>query len=117
MEKQRYDSLKVDESTLAEDIADYIDENDVGDSSTVEEFDSIISRVEQLRTSYRRLHNELRIILQDRYAEEYEESYEKKLQAMKNYIKNAQSFKKDMSERRSKADIKKKASQLRSELF
>ena len=35
---------------------------------------------------------------------------------MKNYIKNIQSLKKDMSERRSKAD-KHKASKLRSELF
>ena len=62
MEKQRIDSLKVDEFTLAEDIADYIDENDVGNSSTVDEIDSKISRVEQLRTSCRRLHNELKII-------------------------------------------------------
>ena len=61
MEKQRIDSLKVDKFTLAEDIADYIDENDVGNSNTVDEIDSKISRVEQLRTSYRRLHNELKI--------------------------------------------------------
>ena len=90
MEKQRIDPLKVDEFTLAEDIADYIDEIDVGNSSTIEEIDSKISRVEQLRTSYRRLHNELTITLQDRYPEEYEEDYEKKLQ--KNYIKNVQSL-------------------------
>ena len=69
MEKQRIDSLKVDEFTLAEDIADYIDEIDVGNSSTMEEIDRKISRVEQLRTSYRRLHNELTITLQDRYPE------------------------------------------------
>ena len=55
--------------TLAEDIADYIDEIDVGNSSTMEEIDRKISRVEQLRTSYRRLHNELTITLQDRYPE------------------------------------------------
>ena len=69
MEKQRIDSLKVDEFTLAEDIADCIDEIDVGNSSTMEEIDRKISRVEQLRTSYRRLHNELTITLQDRYPE------------------------------------------------
>ena len=44
MKKPRVDSLKVDEFTLAEDIADYIDENDVGISSTIEETDSKISR-------------------------------------------------------------------------
>ena len=43
----------------------------------MEETDSKINRVEKLRTSYRRLHNELEITLQDRYAEEYE-GYEKK---------------------------------------
>ena len=36
---------------------------------------------------------------------------------MKNYIKNVHSLKKGMSETRSKADIKQKASKLRSELF
>ena len=117
MEKQRTHSLKVDGFTSAEDIADYTDENDVSDSGTMEETDGKISRVEQLRASYRRLHNQLKIALQDRYAEEYEEGYKKKLQTMKNYIKNVQALKKDMSERRSKVDIKHKASRLRSELF
>ena len=73
MEKPRIDSLKVGEFNLAEDIADHIDENDVGDSSTVEEVDSKMRRVEQLRTSCRRLHNELKITIQNRYSEEYEE--------------------------------------------
>ena len=117
MEKQRIDSLKVDEFTLAEDIADYIDENDVGNSNAMEDTDSKISRVEQLRTSYSRLNSELKISLQDRYAEGYKKGFEKQLQIMNNYIKNVQSSKKDMSERRSKADIKQKASKLRSELF
>ena len=53
MEKPRIDSLKVGEFNLAEDIADHIDENDVGDSSTMDGVDSKIRRVEQLRTSYR----------------------------------------------------------------
>ena len=82
----------------------------------MEEIDSKSSRVEQLRTSYRRLNNELKITLQDRYAEEYEEGYEKKLQTMKNYIRNVQSLKEDMLDRRSKADIQHKASKFRSEL-
>ena len=43
MEIQIINSLKVDEFTLVKDIADYID---VGDSSTMEEVDSKISRVE-----------------------------------------------------------------------
>ena len=103
MEKQRINFLEVDEFTLAENITDYTDETDISNSGTMEEFDSKISRIEQLRTSYRRLHNQLKITLQDRYTEEYEEGYERKLQTMKNSIENVQSSKKDMPERRSKA--------------
>ena len=69
MEKQRINSLKVDEFTLEENVADYIDENNVGDSSAMEEIDSKISRTKQLRNSYRRLHIKLKIRLQDRCAE------------------------------------------------
>ena len=69
MEKQRINSLKVDEFTLAENVAGYIDENNVGDSSAMEEIDSKISRTKQLRNSYWRLHIKLKIRLQDRCAE------------------------------------------------
>ena len=105
MEKQRINFLEVDEFTLAENITDYTDETDISNSGTMEEFDSKISRIEQLRTSYRRLHNQLKITLQDRYTEEYEEGYERKLQTMKNSIENVQSSKKDMPERRSKPGV------------
>ena len=57
MEKQRINFLEVDEFTLAENITDYTDETDISNSGTMEGFDSKISRIEQLRTSYRRLHN------------------------------------------------------------
>ena len=73
---------------------------DVGYSIVKEETDSKISRVEQLRTSYRWLHNELKITLKDRYeAEKKLQEAEKKLQAMKNTIKYVQSLKAGMSER------------------
>ena len=113
MEKQRNDSLKGDESTLAEDIADYINGNNVDDSSIMEEVDCKIRRIEPLRASYRWWDNELKIILLDRCAEVYEEGYENKLQN----IKNASSLKKDMSKRRSKADNKQGTSKARSEIF
>ena len=117
MQKQRISSLKTDEYTLAEGIPNSIDENNVGDSGTMDEIDSKISRVEQLRTSYRELLNELKITLQEICAKEHEEGYEKKLQAKKNYIKNVQHLKKDFSQRRPKANIKQKASKLGSKLF
>ena len=55
--RNRINFLEVDDFTLAEDITDYTDETDVSNAVTMEEFDSKISRIEQLRTSYRRLHN------------------------------------------------------------
>ena len=117
MEKQKIDSLKVDESTISGDAADFIDENEVDESCTVEQIDVKISKVEQLRTSYRQVHNELKILLQERYGTEYGSTYEDKIQMMKSYIKNANVVKKEMSEKRSKADIKQKASKLRSNIF
>lgn len=113
MEKQRNNSLKGDQSTLAEDITDYINGNNVDDSSIMEKIDDKIRRIEQLGTSCRWLDNELNIIVQDRCAEVYEEGYEGKL----HNIKNANSLKKDMSKRKSKAYIKQGASKAGSEIF
>lgn len=113
MEKQRNNSLKGDQSTLAEDITDYINGNNVDDSSIMEKIDDKIRRIEQLGTSCRWLDNELNIIVQDRCAEVYEEGYEGKL----HNIQNANSLKKDMSKRKSKAYIKQGASKAGSEIF
>ena len=50
MEKQKIDLLKTDESTVvAEDVNDFIDENEIDQSSTLEEIDTKINRMEQLR--------------------------------------------------------------------
>lgn len=113
MEKQRNNSLKGDQSTLAEDITDYINGNNVDDSSIMEKIDNKIRRIEQLGTSCRWLDNELNIIVQDRCAEVYEEGYEGKL----HNIQNANSLKKDMSKRKSKAYIKQGTSKAGSEIF
>ena len=74
--KQRINSLKIHKFTLTKGNADYIGENDIGNSSTMEETDSKIIRVEQLRTAYRQLH--MKITLPDRCDEE-QKDYEKKL--------------------------------------
>ena len=78
MEKQKTDSLKIDESTVAEDVDDFIDENEIDQSSTLEEIDTKINRMQQLRTSYRHLH-ELKTLLKERYGGEYGSVYEGKL--------------------------------------
>ena len=106
MEKEKIDALAVDESTIAEDIADYIDENEVEDATSISEIEGKINKIEQLRTSYRKKHKELKLMLGSKYGEVYEEDYDRKLSSVKEYIKKANHFKKEMIEHKSKADIK-----------
>ena len=51
--KQRLGSLKVYETTLAEDIDDFIDENEVHDECTLSEIECKVNNIEKLRTWYR----------------------------------------------------------------
>ena len=52
--------FQAEQSTLADDITDFIDENDREDNvNDTEDIDSFISRVEQLRSKDRRIHQKL----------------------------------------------------------
>ena len=57
MVKQRINAIRVELSTIADDIEDFIDENEIDENSTTAEVDCKISKIEELRTSYRKLHN------------------------------------------------------------
>ena len=59
MKKQKNISLKVDESTLAKDFADFIDENNANNSNTMEKIDS-----NQLIRLNRTTKNSLQLIVQ-----------------------------------------------------
>ena len=117
MEKEKIDALAIDESTIADDIADYIDENEVEDATSISEIEGKINKIEQLRTSYRKKHKELKLMLGSKYGEVYEKDHDKKLSSVKEYIKKANHFKKEMVEHKSKADIKLEASKIRSKVF
>ena len=65
MDNQRTDALRVELSTIADDIEDIIDENDIDENSTTSEVDCKSSKIEELRRSYRKLHNELKILSED----------------------------------------------------
>ena len=56
VEKEKIDAFPIDESTIADDIADYIDENEVEDATSISEIEGKINKIEQLRTSYRKKH-------------------------------------------------------------
>ena len=63
MDKQRIDAIRVELSIIADDIEDFIDENEIDENST-SEVDCKISKIEELRTSYRKLHNKLKIFFE-----------------------------------------------------
>ena len=51
MDKQRIDAIRVELSTIADDIEDFIDENEIDKNSTTSEVDCKISKIEDLRTN------------------------------------------------------------------
>ena len=109
--------MAIDESTIADHIADYIDENEVEDATSISEIEGKINKIEQLRTSYRKKHKELKLMLGSKYGEVYEKDHDKKLSSVKEYIKKANHFKKEMVEHKSKANIQLEASKIRSKVF
>ena len=109
--------MGIDESTIADDIADYIDENEFEDATSISEIEGKISKKEQLRTSYRKKHKELKLMLGPKYGEVYKKDHDKKLSSVKEYIKKANHLKKEIIKHKSKADIRLEASTIRSKVF
>ena len=117
MDKQRIDAIRVELSTIADDIEDFIDENEIDENSATAEVDCKISKIEELRTSYRKLHNELKILSEASYEELYGRDKERQLSLMKDYIKKGNNLKKYAAAKKSEADIKVNISKARSEMF
>ena len=70
MIKERIDAIRVELSAVANDIEDFIDENKIDENSTTSKVDCKIIKIEELRTSYRKLHNELKILPEGSYMPE-----------------------------------------------
>ena len=117
MDKQRIDAIRVELSTIADDIEDFIDENEIDENSATAEVDCKISKIEELRTSYRKLHNKLEILSEASYEGLYERDKERQLSLMKDYIKKGNNLKKYAAAKKSEADIKVNISKARSEMF
>ena len=56
--QEKIDVLSLEESTITNDISDFIDENHVEDMLDASEIDSKIRKLEDLRTGYKRKHKE-----------------------------------------------------------
>ena len=96
---------------------DFIDKNEIDENSITSKVDCKISKIEELRTSYRKLHNELKILSEASYEELYERDKERQLSLMKDYIKKGNNLKKYAAAKKSEADIKVNISKARSEMF
>ena len=75
-----------------------------------------ISKLEELRAGYRRKYKELQILSRI-YEDLYGKSVERKLMLVKEYIRSAKSFRKELAEKKSLVDLKTKKPKRRSELF
>ena len=106
MNKQKADALVIDEATIWEDIDDYIDENDVKNMLSIEEFDGKLQQIEELRTTYRIRHSKLKVVLGSNYEDSYAEDGKKRLKSVKNHIMKANMVRRDMSERKLILDTK-----------
>ena len=90
MDKQkidRTDAIRVELSIIADYIEDFIDENEIDENSTTSEVDYKITKIEELRTSYRKLHHDLKILSEASYEELYRRDKERQFSSMKDYIK------------------------------
>ena len=98
MSQEKINALSIEESTISDDISDFIDENQVEDMLDASESDN---KLEELRTGYRRKHKELKILSGISYEDLYGKSVENTLMLVKEYIGGANSFKKELAEKKS----------------
>ena len=74
MPQEKIDALSIEESTIADDITDFIDENQVEDMLDASEIDNKISKFKELRPGYRRKHKEFKILSGISYEDLYGKS-------------------------------------------
>ena len=89
MDCQKLAELQADQSTLAHNITDFIDEDDLGGNvNDIEDIDSCISRTEQLRSKYSCIHKVL-VNLKDDYKIHYWKGFMEGIASIKCCIKAA----------------------------
>ena len=83
MSQEKIEALSIEESTIADNISDFIDVTQVKDMLHASEIDNKIIKLEELRTGYRRKHKELKILHGIWYEDLYGKSVEKTLMLVK----------------------------------
>ena len=95
--------IAVAQQTIADDINDYIGENALIEAD-VDELDDIIRKIEELRTSYRTKHNELKVLANVFCKEMFEETCNEVLVSIKNYIVYAKDLKRKIKNKYTKKE-------------
>ena len=88
--------IQIEESILSDEIGDFIDENVIADISNTDELNSKLSKMEELRSKFRRIHKEMNLN-DDNYDQKYGKEYAVKMNDIKIYIKEINNKKKSLS--------------------
>ena len=97
---EQFRTLKLQLETIADDIDDFMDEKPIELSTTtvIDDLDINTNRIEQLRTSYRRVFKELQFLNDDNFEQSIQKQYELKIGEIKVYIKRSNEIRKTLHE-------------------
>ena len=106
-----FKKLTIEESTIYDDMNDFIDENSVEDiQESLEDLDDIINKSEKFRTIYRSKHKELQAYLGEDYHNQYASTFMAQLVKLKQFIADAKNAKRNLrSQRNQKLNDEKEA--------
>ena len=116
MDQEKISQLQTEQATLADDINDFLDENNLDDNiSDIEDIESCISLIEELRSKYRHTHKDLSK-LSDSYEINYGKEFLETITSIKCYIKEANRRKGMIRQLQKEADVEKKDNERKMEV-
>ena len=89
--------LDSEQSTLTDDILDFIDEKVIESDMSIEEIETQITKIEQMRSKLRRIHKDIEK-LTDNYETTYAKKFLETISKIKLYINDANKVKKEVRE-------------------
>ena len=108
MDQEKISQLQTEQATLADDINDFLDENNLDDNIIdIDDIEFWISQIEQLRGKHRRTHKDLSK-LSDNYEINYGKEFLETIASVKCYIKEANRRKGMVRQLEKEADVEKK---------
>ena len=95
-EKEVLKELIVDEATTSDEITDFMDENEKEEiPHFIDDINSVISKIEKLRSTYRRQHKQLSLLMVN-YEDQYAKIVVEKMEQIKEFIKGFNQLKKQI---------------------